>query len=191
MTHSSPIKAEKAHPTAAPKPGKKPSDLVCLGEIVGAHGVRGALRVRSFTTSPGALAAYGTLLDERGERRFNLQVKAERRGVVIAEIDGVEDRAAAEELAGTRLCIPRAALPEREAEEEYYHADLIGLRVERADGRCIGRVRALYNFGAGGILEIEQAEGGEPLLLPFTRDVVPLVDIAGGRLVAEPPEGAF
>ena len=108
--------------------------------------------------------------------------------MVVARVAGVASRDAAEALRGLRLYVARAALPPPE-EEEFYHADLEGLRAEFADGRDFGRVRRVVNYGAGDVLEIERE--GESALVPFTRAAVPVVDIAGGRLVVDPPEGLF
>lgn len=159
---------------------------ICLGAIVGAHGVRGLVRIKSFTEAPQDLAAYGPLSDEAGARRFVVTVKSQAKGVLIAAIAGVDNRDAAEALKGTRLYVDRAALPPTE-EEEYYHADLIGLSAEDRSGETIGRVTGVQNYGAGDILEIERPDGTE-LLLPFTKAAVPEVDLAGGRLVVVPPE---
>lgn len=161
---------------------------VCLGVITGAHGVRGQVRVRSFTEEPAAVAAYGPLEDEAGARRFRLAVTGRAKDELIARIDGVADRDAAEALRGTRLFVDRAALPPPDDPEEFYLADLIGLAAETAAGAALGRVVAVHEFGAGPVVELAPDEG-RPLLVPFTRAAVPTVDLAGGRLVVEPPEG--
>jgi 16S rRNA processing protein RimM len=158
---------------------------VCIGQIVGAQGIQGAVRVKSFTEDPLAVAAYGPVADAAG-RRFRLKVASQSKGVVICRIDGVADRNAAEALAGTRLYVARDALPEPE-EEEFYHADLIGLRVELEDGTVLGRVRAIFDFGAGDVLELVGSDGASRFL-PFTRANVPLVEVTAGRLVARPPQ---
>ena len=155
--------------------------------MTGPHGVKGAVRIKSFTASPRDIARYGPLEDEKGERRFALTVIGEGKGVLLARLSGVEDRDRAEALRGLRLYLPRAALP-RTAEDEYYHADLIGLAAELVDGTKLGEVRAVHDFGAGDTLEIARA-GGPPVLVPFTKSVVPVVDIEGGRLVLDPPPG--
>ncbi len=164
-----------------------PAERVCVGVITGAHGVRGAVRIRSFTERPADVAAYGPVSDEGGRRSFRLRVTGEKKGAVVAEIPGVEDRAAAEALKGLRLYVPRTALPEPE-EEEYYHADLIGLAVELTDGTPLGEVAAVHDFGAGAVIEVERPRQG-PVVVPFTRQVVPVVDVGGGRLVVDPPTG--
>jgi len=166
-------------------PGAATPRLICVGAIVGAHGVRGAVKIKSFTAAPADIAAYGPLSDESGRRQFALKQIGEARGLVLATIDGVRDRDQAEALRGTQLFVDRARLP-RPAEEEYYHADLIGLDAEDATGKPIGVVRAVLNHGAGDVLEISLADGGT-MLLPFTRATVPVVDLAGGRVVVDPP----
>jgi 16S rRNA processing protein RimM len=162
---------------------------VLLGVITGAHGVRGLVRVKSFTAEPGAIAAYGPLEDERGERSFEIEPAGAAKGVMIARLKGVGDRNAAEKLKGVRLYLPRAALPDP-GEDEYYHADLVGLRAMLRSGEAFGRVRAVHAYGAGDSLEIERPDG-RTLLLPFTSAAVPVVDIKGGRLVIDPPEGSL
>jgi 16S rRNA processing protein RimM len=160
---------------------------ICLGIITGAHGVRGRVRIKSFTAEPQAIAGYGALESEAGDRRFELEITGAGKGVLIARIDGIGDRDAAERLKGTRLYVRRAALPPPEA-EEFYQADLVGLEARRSDGTPMGRVSAVHDFGAGASLEIEDA-AGKTLLVPFTRSAVPQIDIAGGILVIVPPEG--
>jgi 16S rRNA processing protein RimM len=163
---------------------------VLVGVIAAAHGVRGFVRIKSFTADPKSIASYGELSDEKGLRHFRLTLQGRAKEGVIARIEGVADRDAAEALKGTKLYLAREALPDIEADDEFYHADLVGLRVEARDGRMLGRVKAVLNFGAGDVLEIEGPglEGkGQGLLLPFTKRVVPVVDLPGGKLVAEPP----
>ena len=160
--------------------------------IVGApHGVRGSVRVKSFTDAPEAIANYGALEDESGGRRFTLRVvgAAKGDGMVIAELSGVADRDQAEALRGLRLYAPRAVLPAT-AEDEFYHADLVGLAAVLDDGARLGTVIAVHDFGAGDVIEIARA-AGQPVLVPFTKAAVPVVDIAGGRIVIDPPEGLF
>lgn len=156
---------------------------VCVGAIAGAFGVRGEARVKSFCAEPAAIAGYGPLSTEDG-RSFDLRITREVKGGFAARLSGVATREQAEALRGTRLYAPRDRLPAPD-EEEYYHADLIGLEVVDTGGAVLGRVRAIHDFGAGDVIEIT---GPRELMLPFTRAAVPTVDIAAGRLVADPDE---
>ncbi len=158
---------------------------ICVGVVAGAHGVRGLVRVKSFTEEPRDVAAYGTLFDKAGNRQFNLQVTGSAKGVLLAKLDGVATREAAEALRGVEFYVSRDALPQTE-EDEFYHSDLIGLRAELADGKPYGTIRALHEFGAGDMIEI-LLEGGGVSVLPFTRVIVPTVDIAAGKVIVEPP----
>ena len=162
------------------------SARICLGVITGLHGVKGLVRIKSFTAAPDAIADYGALEDESGTRRFALELVGAAKGVLLARIEGIADRDAAERLKGLRLYVSRAALPEPEA-GEFYEADLIGLNAELSDGTPMGRVKEVYDFGAGASLEIAD-DAGKTMLVPFTAAAVPLVDIAAGRVVIVPPE---
>ncbi len=162
---------------AAPVPGR---DMVCVGAIAGAFGVRGEARVKSFCTDPAAIAGYSPLSTEDG-RTFDLRITREIKEAFAARLSGVETREQAEALRGTRLYAPRDRLPPL-ADEEFYHADLIGLEVVDTGGAVLGRVRAVHDFGAGDVIEVL---GETELMLPFTRAVVPTVDLAAGRLVAD------
>ena len=159
---------------------------VCLGVVVGAHGVRGTLRIKPFTEEPEAVGAYGPVSDEAGRRSFELTVHGTHKGVVLATVPGVDDRDAAMAMKGTRLYVDRAALPAVEEEDAFYHADLLGLRVEDTSGRVLGRVTGVEDHGAGDVIEVTDARGGVRVL-PFTKVVVPTVDLAGERLVVDPP----
>ncbi|HUB97720.1 MAG TPA: ribosome maturation factor RimM [Stellaceae bacterium] len=157
---------------------------VCLGVVTAPHGVKGMVRVKSFTAEPEALARYGPIENEAGER-VALTVTGAAKGVLLAAIDGVADRDGAERIKGMRLYLPRAALPPTE-EEEFYHADLLGLAASLEDGTDLGRIAAIHDFGAGATLEIARAEGAS-ILVPFTRAAVPVIDIDRGRVVVAPP----
>jgi 16S rRNA processing protein RimM len=159
---------------------------ICIGAIAGAHGVKGLVKIKSFTEKPKDVAAYDTLGDETGDRRYDIAVVGSSRDLVIARVEGVEDREAAQALRGTRLYVDRSALPATE-EETYYHADLIGLDAVGVDGAAIGTVKAVHNYGAGDVIEIERRDE-EPLLVSFTRSAVPEVDLTVGRLVVREPE---
>lgn len=149
--------------------------------------MKGLVRVRSFTAEPHAIAAYGPLQDEAGAQRIELELVGESKGALLARIHGIADRDAAERLKGVRLYVRRADLPEPAA-EEFYQADLEGLDARLADGTKFGTVRAVHDFGAGAHLEIAGA-AGKTMLVPFTMAAVPVVDIAGGWIVIEPPAG--
>ncbi|MEQ8354953.1 MAG: ribosome maturation factor RimM [Kiloniellaceae bacterium] len=171
--------------------GHVPASRVCLGVMVGAHGVRGLVKVKSFTEVPEDVAAYGPVSDRTGARRWSLQLAGRGKGVVLVRVEGVKDRDAAQALHGTELYVERAKLPALKEQETFYYADLIGLRVEDRDGRRLGFVRAVENYGAGDFIEVEvpsDKTGGKSLLLAFTKAAVPQVDIAGGRLIVEVPE---
>lgn len=155
--------------------------------ITGAHGMHGAVRVRSFTAEPEDVASYSPLSDEAGTRSFDLSVSRRTRGGIIARLAGIENRNAAEALKGTALYADRDALPELD-EDEFYHADLVGLSVVLTDGRPLGRVRGLDNFGAGEVIEVETKQG-KSVSLPFTRAAVPQIDLEAGRLTVDPPPG--
>ena len=120
-------------------------------------------------------------------RRFALTVSGQHKETVIVQVEGVGDRDAAEALRGTRFYVPRSALPEPD-DGAFYHADLIGLAVVTVSGETLGRVTAMHDFGAGDLIEYVSADGVSRML-PFTEATVPEVDLAGGRLVVDPPEG--
>ncbi len=162
---------------------------VCLGAFAGAHGVRGLVRIKSFTEVPEDVAAYGPLSDEAGDRSFRLTVTGRAKGAVLAKVEGVADRDAAEALKGVRLYVERAALPPPEEEDTFYHADLIGLRAESPQGEGLGEVIAVQDYGSGPLLEVRD-QARKSAFYPFTRAVVPEVDIAGGRLVIDAPDEA-
>ena len=159
-------------------------ERICLGQIGAAHGVRGEVRLHSFTAEPAAIASYGPLESEDG-RVFKIENLRPAKHAFVAKLSGVADREAAERLANTKLYVQRERLPEPTAADEFYHADLIGLRAVDADGRECGTVIAVHNFGAGDLIELQRADGAQTELLPFTAATVPEVDIAHGRLVIE------
>ena len=161
---------------------------VCVAQIGAAHGVRGEVRLKSFTEDPLNVTRYGALETEDG-RRFEVEALRPAKDVLIARLKGVADRNAAAALKNTRLYVPRERLPQP-ADDEFYQADLIGLAAHTRDGAPFGTVMAVHNFGAGDLLEIEPAAGGATVMLPFTRAVVPVVEIASGRIVVAPPEDA-
>jgi 16S rRNA processing protein RimM len=158
-------------------------DRVLLGVVAAPHGVRGLVRIKSFTEDPMAVAAYGPLSDETGKRAYRVEALSAARGAVLARIEGVADRTAAEALRGLRLYVERERLPGTD-EREWYEADLIGLSAVGRDGRDWGKVTAFHDFGAGSVMELS---GG--VMLPFTDEAVPEIDVEGGKVVVEPPAG--
>lgn len=166
------------------------TDLICVGAIAGAFGVTGEVRLKSFTTDPRAIADYAPLATEDGARTFQLDLGREINAGFAARIAGVETKEQADALRGTRLFAPRDRLPAL-PEDEFYHADLIGLEVYDTGGARLGVVHAVHDHGAGDLLELHLPDGSKTVLLPFTRAAVPTVDLAARRLVADPPEGLF
>ncbi len=160
---------------------------VLLGRFGAPHGVRGEIRLHSFTSDPLAIAAYDGLTDKSGARHFKLRaVRPQGKDMLVAKVEGIDDRAGAEALNGVELYLPRELLPAPD-EDEFYVADLIGLRAETHEGAEIGVIVAVRNFGAGDILEIAPEGGGETLMFPFTKAVVPAVDLSARRVVLAPP----
>ena len=170
--------------------------MVLVGAITGAHGVKGEVKVKSFTAQPASIAAYGPLFDESGQRRFDLSLTGKTgqpggngpgKTMLVGRIQGVADRTAAEKLTNTDLYVPRDRLPPIDEDDIYYHADLIGLAAVTPEGVALGKVTGLFNFGAGDLIEITTPQGGEPMLLPFSNAVVPEVDIKAGKLTVVLP----
>jgi 16S rRNA processing protein RimM len=162
-------------------------DRVLLGEIVAAHGIRGLVKVRAFTDDPEQLTGYGPLFDADG-RELKLQLRGPTKGGVLAAVDGVGDRNKAEALRGTRLYVDRTALPVADA-DEFYHADLVGMQARLADGSVLGQIKAVQNFGAGDLLEVDLADRPGSVLVPFTSELVPVVDLDEGYVIVEPIPG--
>src|SRR5580700_11869537 len=159
---------------------------VCVARIGAAHGVRGAVKLWTFTEDPFAVKAYGPLSTKDGARHFEVLHAREARDHLVATFQGVTTREEAERLNGIELYVLREKLPATE-QDEYYHADLIGLAAVTTADQPLGRVVAIHNFGAGDIIEIAPPQGAT-VLLPFTNAVVPTVDLAGGRVVIDMPE---
>ena len=158
---------------------------VCVARIGAAHGVRGQVKLWTFTEDPFAVTRYGVLSTSDGARQFEVTQAREAKGFLVATLKGVTSRNEAERLNGVELYVAREKLPATD-EDEYYHADLIGLAAVSAAGEALGRVVAIHNFGAGDIIEIAPPSG-PTILLPFTNAVVPAVDLAGGRVVIDMP----
>jgi 16S rRNA processing protein RimM len=170
--------------TAAPKAG---ASLVLLGRISAAQGLKGEVRLTSFTGVPQDVAAYGPLTDEAGRRFIIESLRVIKGGVLAVRLAGVADRSAAEALKGTALYVEKARLPATE-EDEWYHEDLIGLPALSVAGDRIGEIVAVQNYGAGDLLEIRLTDSRQTVFVPFTQDAVPEVDVKAKRVVVIPPE---
>ena len=166
------------------------ADRVCVGAIAGAFGVKGEVRLKSFCAAPDDIVSYGPLYTEDGERHFSATITRPVKNGLAARLSGVATKEVADRLKGLRLFVERSKLPEPE-DDEFYHADLIGLEVFDTGGAPLGRVKAVLNHGASDLLEIDRADGGASVLLPFTQEAVPTVDLGAGRIVADPPDGVF
>lgn len=165
----------------------QPDDRLLVGVVIGAHGVRGWLRVKSFTDQPEHITGLSGLQDRSGGP-VRLRLKNDgKKGAVIVEMAGVSDRSAAERLKGHEFFVPRSALPETQ-DDEYYHADLLGLSVETLDGVAVGQVTAVNNYGAGDVIDIVTGDR-QTVVLPFNREIVPDVDLVNRRLIIDPPDG--
>jgi 16S rRNA processing protein RimM len=161
---------------------------VLIAQIGAAHGVRGEVRLKAFTEDPLDVASYGPLETEDG-RRIEIEALRPAKEVLVVRLKGVADRNAAEALKNQRLYVSRDKLPPPD-DDEFYYADLIGLSAVTADGAAFGVVKAVHNFGAGDLIEIEPAGGGETVMLAFNETTVPSVDIAGSKIVVAPPAEA-
>lgn len=164
------------------------TDRICVGAIAGAFGVQGEVRLKSFCAEAADIAAYGPLYTKDGSRSFTVRLTRPVAGGLGARLSGVATKEEADALKGTELYADRSRLPTL-PDDEFYHADLIGLQVRDTGGAVIGQVIAVHNHGAGDILEIRATGRSSALLLPFTLATVPTVDVAGGCLVADLPEG--
>ncbi len=162
-------------------------DRIRVARIGAAHGIRGEVKLWSFTEDPLAVTSYGPLETADGARRFDIEAARLAKDHLVARLKGVADRDAAEKLRNTDLFVPRDRLPPIEDADTFYHADLIGLAAVGEDGATLGTVTAIHNFGAGDLIEIAPAAGGEALLLPFNETTVPAIDLKMGRLVVVPP----
>jgi 16S rRNA processing protein RimM len=162
---------------------------ICIAQIGAAHGVRGEVRLKAFTEDPLSVARYGPLESEDGTQRFEIEAVRPAKDMLVARLKGVSDRDAAEALTNVRLYVAREKLP-KAADDEFYHADLVGLAAVTSNGDPVGTVKAVHNFGAGDVLEIEPVTGGATFMVPFTETTVPAVDIAARKIVVEPPVDA-
>jgi 16S rRNA processing protein RimM len=162
------------------------ADRICVARIGAAHGVRGEVKLWTFTEEPLALADYNPLETQDGARTFEIEVVRAAKDHVIARIAGADDRDAVQKLTHLELYVSRDRLPPVE-DGAYYHHDLIGLIAETKSGETLGTVLAIHNFGAGDVIEIGPLDGGDSVMLPFTDEVVPEVDLDGKRVVVVPP----
>ncbi len=162
--------------------------LILVGRFGAAQGVRGEVRVQSYTSDPQAIGTYGPLTDSARANAFVFErLRSLKDDMLVVKVKGVETREEASALTGVELFASRDRLPEP-SEDEFYYDDLVGLLAATSDGRALGRVAAVLNYGAGDILEIVPADGGEALFLPLTKAVVPMIDFSAGSIVVEPPE---
>jgi 16S rRNA processing protein RimM len=162
---------------------------VLLGVVAAPHGVPGQVRIRSFTQGPIAIASNGGLSDDSGKTRYRVEALSTVKGAVLARIEGVADRNAAEAIRGLRLYVERERLPATSG-REWYEADLVGLPAVGTDGRDWGKVMAFHDFGAGRTMEVSGGTASrQSVMLPFTDEAVPEVDIEGGKVVIDPPAG--
>lgn len=164
------------------------SPRVCVGALGGAFGVRGEVRIKSFCSEPEAIADYAPLQTEDGRRTFDIEITRAIPGGFAVRLSGVSTKEEADALRGVNLYADRDRLPQL-PDDEFYHADLIGLEVLDTGGKTLGRVTAVHNHGATDLLEVRESGQKDALLLPFTKAIVPTVDLAAGRLIADPPEG--
>jgi 16S rRNA processing protein RimM len=167
--------------------GETGEQRVLLGHIAGAHGIRGAVLVRSYTAEPEAIADYGPLEDEAGRARYVLSVEGATAKGVICRVEGIGDRTRAEALKGVALYVARNRLPPPE-EGEYYHSDLVGLHAVTVADSPLGVVVAVLNYGAGDILEVRPPGASRTALYPMTEAVVVSIDLDAGVIVLTPPE---
>lgn len=166
------------------------SELICVGAVAGAFGVRGEVRLKSFTSTPEDIESYSPLTDEAGANRYTITLTRPVKNGFAARLSGIETKEQADTIRGLRLFARRDQLPKL-PDDEFYHADLIGLEVHDTGGAPLGRVKAVLNHGASDLLEIQAPGLKTTVLLPFTHDAVPTVDLGAGRIVADPPEGLF
>lgn len=166
------------------------SEKVCVGAIAGAFGVRGEVRLKSFTAIPEDIAKYAPLETEDGARSFSVKITRQINNGLAARLSGISNKEEADAMRGTQLYVPRERLPSL-PDDEFYHADLMGLEVTDTGGTHLGKVMAVINNGADDLLELRAPGQKQTVLLPFTKAVVPTVDLAQGRIVADPPEGLF
>ena len=160
---------------------------LCVGVITAPRGVRGQVRVKSFTAEADDIVHYAPLTNADGSAEYRLEIVGHAKGVLLARVEGIKNREGAEALRGVELFVDRDVLPDAEDEDDFYYADLIGLSAILPNGGVYGTVKAMHDFGAGDMIELS-LDGSGNIFLPFTKVVVPEVDIANGRIVVDPPE---
>jgi 16S rRNA processing protein RimM len=161
-------------------------ELVLVGKFGAAHGIKGEVRLQSFTGDPAAIGRYGPLSTISGKRFILTHLRPVKADLFVARVEGIKDRTAAEALVNIELFVARAALPPPE-EDEFYLTDLIGLDARDSSGTRIGTILNVLNFGGGDILEMVPEGGGETLLFPFTKEIVPEIDLARRHVIVIPP----
>jgi len=166
------------------------TDLVCVGTISGSYGVKGEVRFKSFTAQPEDIVLYNPLTDENGARQFIVGITRGVKNGFSGRIEGIQTKEQADDLRGTKLYARRDQLPSL-PNDEFYHADLIDLEVLDTGGAVLGRVKQVMNHGAGDLLEIHGPGMSATVLIPFTREAVPTVDLTAGRIIVDPPEGSL
>jgi len=162
---------------------KPPQNPILLGVVGGAHGIKGEVRIKSFTEDPTDIKAYGPLFDAKGNK-YTIRTARIQKNVVVVTINEIADRNGAELLNGTELFVDRSALPEDD-EDEFYQSDIVGMAVESVDGVAIGTVIAFHDFGAGEVIEIKP-ERGSSVMIPFSEAAVPDIDVERRVMIVEP-----
>lgn len=165
-------------------------DLICIGAIAGSFGVRGEVRLKSYTAEPDAIADYNPLTTEDGKTSFDIGVIGRIKNGLSVRLSSVSTKEEADALKGIKLYVPRSRLPSL-PDDEFYHADLIDIEVFDTGGTLLGQIKAVQNHGAGDMLEVGGPGLKNTVLVPFTREVVPMVDLTARRIIIDPPEGLF
>ncbi|AXT35431.1 16S rRNA processing protein RimM [Phaeobacter sp. LSS9] len=166
------------------------TEQICVGAISGSYGVRGEVRLKSFCAMPEDIEDYSPLSTEDGSQTYTITLVRAIKNGFTARIGGIETKEQADALKGVRLFAPRERLPNL-PDDEYYHTDLMGLDVYDTGGTLLGSVKSVQNHGASDLLEIAIPAESKTVLLPFTLAAVPTVDLASGRIIADPPDGVF
>jgi 16S rRNA processing protein RimM len=176
------VETKGAKPSSPPSASE--SNQLLLGKFGAAQGLKGEIRLQSYTADPFAIGSYGALTSN-DDRKFEITHLRSGKNILIARVKNITDRTAAEQLTNLPLYIDRALLGKTQEEDEYFHADLVGLNVETSDGTQLGKVLALFNFGAGDMLEIRPVEGGKSVMFPFTKAAVPEIDLHNKRMIVD------